>query len=124
MTELKGVCAMSIKAQVQSVIDGILKGKILETFDAYYADDVVMSENRTEERVGKAVNREYEIKFLENVQELHGAKVDRVVIDGDYAAVEWSFDITFKDGNRVKMQQVAVQTWKDGKIIREDFYHG
>jgi ketosteroid isomerase-like protein len=124
MTELKGVCAMSIKAQVQSVIDGILKGKILETFDTYYADDVVMSENRTEERVGKAVNREYEIKFLDSIQEFHGAQVGRVVVDGDHAAVEWSFDITFKDGNRVKMQQVAVQTWKDGKIIREDFYHG
>ena len=115
---------MSIKTQVQAVIDGILAGKILETFDAYYADDVVMSENRTEERVGKAVNREYEIQFLDNVHEFHGAQVGRVIVDGDDAAVEWSFDITFKDGNRVRMQQVAVQTWKDGKIIREDFYHG
>ncbi len=115
---------MSINTQVQAVIDGILSGKILETFDAYYADDVVMSENQTEERVGKAVNREYEIKFLDNVLEFHGAEVGRVIVDGDHAAVEWSFDITFKDGNRVKMQQVAVQTWKDGKIIREDFYHG
>jgi len=114
---------MSIKPQVQSVIDGILTGKILETFDAYYADGVVMSENRTEERVGKAVNREYEIKFLDNVHEFHGAKVGRVIVDADHAAVEWSFDITFKDGNRVKMHQVAVQTWKNGKIIREDFYH-
>ena len=115
---------MSVKPQVQSVIDGILKGKILETFDTYYADDVVMSENRVEERVGKAVNRECEIKFLDNVQEFHGAKVGRVIVDGDHAAVEWSFDITFKDGNRVEMQQVAVQTWKDGKVVREDFYHG
>ena len=115
---------MSINTQVQAVIDGILQGKILETFDAFYADDVVMSENLTEERVGKKANREYEIQFLENVQEFHGAEVGRVIIGGDHAAVEWSFDITFKDGNRVKMQQVAVQTWKDGKIIREDFYHG
>ncbi len=115
---------MSIKTQVQAVIDGILSGKILETFDTYYADDVVMSENRTEERVGKVVNREYEIKFLDNVLEFHGAEAGRVIVGGDHAAVEWSFDITFKDGNRVKMQQVAVQTWKDGKIIREDFYHG
>ena len=35
---------MSINTQVQAVIDGILKGEILETFDAYYANDVVMSE--------------------------------------------------------------------------------
>lgn len=115
---------MSIKAQVQAVIDGIKAGKILETFDAYYADDVVMSENRKDERVGKAANRKYEIQFLDNVQEFHGAQVGRVIVDGDHAAVEWTFDITFKGGNRVTMQQVAVQTWKNGKVVREDFYHG
>ncbi len=115
---------MSIHQNVQAVIDGIVAGTILETFDTYYADDVVMSENLQDERVGKPTNREYEIKFLDNVQEFHGAKVGRVIVEGDHAAVEWSFDITFKDGNRVQMQQVAVQTWKDGKIVREDFYHG
>lgn len=115
---------MSIQTQVQAVIDGILTGKLLETFDTYYADNVVMSENRQEERVGKAANREYEQKFLGNVQEFHGAQVGRILVDGDHAAVEWTFDLTFKGGNRVKMQQVTVQTWKDGKIIREDFYHG
>ena len=115
---------MSTKTHAQAVIDGILAGKLLETFDAYYSDDVVMSENRTAERIGKAVNREYEIQFLNSIQEFHGAQVGRVIIDGDHAAIEWSLDITFKDGNRVNMQQATVQTWKDGKIIREDFYHG
>ncbi|MCA9461505.1 MAG: nuclear transport factor 2 family protein [Nitrospira sp.] len=115
---------MSIKTQVQAVIDGILNGNILETFDAYYADDVVMSENQKDERVGKAANRQYEIQFLENVQAFHGGQVGRVIVDGNHAAVEWTFDMTLKGGNRVTMHQVAVQTWKDGKIIREDFYHG
>ena len=115
---------MSIKTHVQAVIDGILAGKLLETFDKYYGDDVVMSENRKDERVGKAANRAYEQKFVENVQEFHGAQVGRVLVDGDHAAVEWTFDLTFKGGNRVTMQQVAVQTWKNGKIVREDFYHG
>jgi len=114
---------VSIGNQVQAVIDGIVAGKIMETFDAYYADDVVMSENQKDERVGKAANQAYELKFLENVQEFHGAKVGRVIVEEDHAAVEWTFDITFKGGNRVNMQQVALQTWKDGKIIREDFYH-
>lgn len=115
---------MNIKPQVQAVIDGILAGKIFETFDAYYADDVVMSDDRKDERVGNAANREYEEKFVGNVQEFHGAQVGRTIVDGDNAAVEWTFDLTFKGGNRVTMQQVAVQTWKDGKIVREDFYHG
>ncbi len=115
---------MSTRNHVQAVIDGILAGKILETFDAHYAENVVMSENKKEERVGKATNREYELQFLGNIQEFHGAKVGRILVDGDHAAVEWTFDVTFKGGNRVVMEQVAVQTWKDGKIVREDFYHG
>ncbi len=115
---------MSSNNHAQAVIDGILAGKILETFDAYYADNVVMSENRTEERVGKAKNREYELQFLDSVQEFHGATVGRTIIDGDHAAIEWTFDVTFKGDKHVVMHQVAVQTWKDGKIIREDFYHG
>ena len=115
---------MSIQQHVQSVIDGILAGKLLETFDKYYADNVLMSENLKHERVGKAANREYEQQFLDSVQEFHGARVGRTIVDGNHAAVEWTFDLTFKGGNRVQMQQVAVQTWKDGKIIREDFYHG
>lgn len=115
---------MGTKDHVQAVIDGILAGKILETFDTYYGDNVVMSENKTEERVGKAKNREYELQFLNNIQEFHGAKVGRILVDGDDAAVEWTFDVTFKGGNRVVMEQVALQSWKDGKIIREDFYHG
>jgi len=114
---------MSTKANVRAVIDGILAGKILETFDAYYADDVVMSENGAEERVGKAENRAYEEQFVNGV-EFHGAEVGRVVVDGDHSAVEWTFDLTPKGGERVVQKQVALQTWKDGKVVREDFYHG
>lgn len=113
---------MSIRQNVQAVIDGTLRGEILKTFEAYYADDVVMSENGLEDRVGKAVNREYEEQFVTNV-DFHGAKVGRVVVDGDNAAVEWEFDMTPKGGERMIQRQVAFQTWKDGKVIREVFYY-
>lgn len=114
---------MSIRDKVQAVIDGVLEGKILETFDQYYADDVVMSENGEDERVGKEACREYEVAFVENV-EFHGAQASLVLVDGDHAAVEWEFDFTPKDGDRVVQKQVALQTWKDGKVVREVFYHG
>jgi len=114
---------MSIRNDVQAVIDGILKGDILGTFDRFYADDVVMSENGADERVGKVANRAYEEAFVNGV-EFHGATVGAVIVDGDHAAVEWRFDLTPKGGERVVQKQVAVQTWKNGKVVREDFYHG
>jgi hypothetical protein len=114
---------MSNRQNVQAVIDGILKGEILETFDRFYADDVVMSENGVDERVGKAANREYEEAFVNGVT-FHGAEVGEVLVDGDRAAVEWVFDLTPNGGDRVLQKQAAVQVWKDGKIVREIFYHG
>ncbi len=114
---------MSLRENVQAVIDGILAGDVLGTFDAWYADDVVMSENGTDERVGKAANRAYEEAFVNGV-EFHGAEVGAVIVDGDQAAVEWTFDLTPKGGERMLQRQVAVQTWRDGRVVREVFYHG
>ena len=114
---------MSIRDDVQAVIDGILKGDILGTFDRWYADDVVMSENGVDERVGKAANRAYEEAFVNGV-EFHGAEVGAVIVDGDRAAIEWAFDLTPQGGERTVQKQVAVQTWRDGQVVREVFYHG
>ncbi len=114
---------MSHRENVQAVIDGILKREILETFDRYYADDVVMSENGVDERVGKAANREYEEAFVNGVT-FHGAEVGDVVVEGDKSVVEWVFDLTPNGGDRTLQKQAAVQTWRDGRIVREVFYHG
>ena len=114
---------MSIRENVQAVIDGISKGDILGTFDKWYSDDVVMSENGVDERVGKAANRAYEEAFVNGV-EFHGAELGAVIVDDDHAAIEWAFDLTPKGGARTVQKQVAVQTWRDGMVIREVFYHG
>ena len=114
---------MRIQSNVQAVIDGIMKGEILETFDRFYADDVVMSENGVDPREGKAANRAYEEAFVNGVT-FHGAEVGEVLVDGDRSAVEWTFDLTPNGGERVQQRQVAVQVWRDGQVVRETFYHG
>ena len=40
-----------------------------------------MSEKRTEERVGKAKNRGYELQFLDSIQEYYGSNVGGTIID-------------------------------------------
>ncbi len=114
---------MDVRQHVQAVIDGILKGEILETFDRFYADDVVMSENGNDERKGKTESRAYEEAFVNGVT-FHGAEVGEVIVDGDRAAIEWTFDLTPNGGERVQQKQVAVQVWRDGLVARETFYHG
>ncbi|WP_343031278.1 SnoaL-like domain-containing protein, partial [Xanthovirga aplysinae] len=62
-------------------------------------------------------------KFMENIKSFNAAEVKNCNCVGNTAMVEWSMDVTFRDGNRKKLNQVAVQTWKGDKIVNEHFYY-
>lgn len=116
---------MGIKEDVKELNDMILQGKMMEAFEKFYADEVVMQENSEEPRVGKDVNREFEKKFMENIEKFHGANVNSVAFsdNGETAMSQWDMDVTFKGTQRKKTSQVAVQKWKDGKIVNERFFY-
>ena len=101
------------------------EGKAMEAFEKYYHDDVVMIEANGDARKGKDENRKYEEQFFSTIKEYHDGGVYAMTSDenGGVTMVETWMDITFNDGKRVKMEQVAVQYWKDDQIIRERFYY-
>jgi hypothetical protein len=102
----------------------ILSGKVLEAFDRFYGDDVVMQENAAEPTAGKAINRAREVEFLGSIGELHEMKLGATGSNGDDTTFGvWVVDATYKGGPRVRLEQVAVRTWRDGKVIREQFFH-
>ncbi len=115
---------MTLKEKTQDIYNMIGQGQLMEAFDKYYADDVVMTEPMGT-REGKVACREYEVQFLNSVQEFHGLEVKAITSDEEAGIVihETSMDVTFKDGNRVHMEQAGVQRWKDGKIAHERFYY-
>lgn len=102
----------------------VLEGKALEAFDRFYADDIVMQENDTPPTIGKAANRQREVEFFGAIKEFRGAQVLAVAAAGDKTFVEWHYDYTHKEWGVRRYHQVAVQTWKNGKIIQERFYYG
>ena len=102
----------------------ILSGDILNAFDKFYANDVVMQENDSEPFKGKEVNRKREQEFVGSVEQFHGAKLLAEAVNGDASFSEWEYDVTFKGGGgRVKMQQVASRRWKNGQVAHERFYY-
>ncbi|MEM8964438.1 MAG: nuclear transport factor 2 family protein [Acidobacteriota bacterium] len=109
--------------QLEDRINGmILQGQILEAFDEFYADHCVMQEpHGTHE--GKATNRKREEEWLASVKEFHGGEVKAVAIGDGVTLSEWWMDVTFQDGNRVNLEQVAVRRWEHGKIVHERFYY-
>jgi hypothetical protein len=116
---------MSYTQKATELYSMINSGQLLDAFEKYYSEDVVMQEMGEEPRIGKAANREYEIKFVSSVESVHGGGVDNITADENNGVVmieNW-MDVTFKGGHRVKLEQVCVQEWNGDQIVKERFYH-
>jgi hypothetical protein len=103
--------------------DQVLSGKALEAFDRYYADDVSMQENSDPPFEGKELNRKREAEFFGSIAEFHGAKLVASAINGNISFGQWWLDVTMKSGHRVTLNQVAVRTWTNGKVVFERFFY-
>lgn len=115
---------MTYLAKAKDLYDKVNGGQLMDAFEQYYGDNVVMTEPRGT-REGKDACREYEKQFLASVKEFHGAGVNSITSNEEdkVTTVESWMDITFQDGNRVRMEQVAVQRWEGDHIVHERFYY-
>ncbi|WNJ21477.1 SnoaL-like domain-containing protein [Pontibacter sp. G13] len=113
------------KSNVEELYQMINTGQMLDAFEKFYADDVVMIEATGEVRKGKDISREFEKKFLAGIKEIHGGGTPYIAANEDAGVtfVETWMDVTFQDGNRVKMEQIARQKWDGDKIVEERFYY-
>jgi ketosteroid isomerase-like protein len=114
----------TIAEKINHVNQLIQEGKLMDAFEMYYDDEVVMQENAMEPTVGKAANRRRELQFLNDVTEFRGARAMHVAAADTISYVTWEFDYTHKDWGVRNYTQVSVQHWKDGKIVREQFFYG
>ncbi len=102
----------------------ILEGKALDGFEMYYDDEVVMQENQSAPTIGKEANRQREIEFFSSITEFRGASVEAIASGDNLTTVVWTFDYTHKDWGVRNYKQVSVQHWKEGKIVKEQFFYG
>jgi hypothetical protein len=101
----------------------VLNGRMMDAFEKYYHDDVVMQENQQPPTVSKAANRKRELAFLDSVTEFRGAEVQGIGVGDNLSFVIWKYDYTHKEWGVRRYTQVSVQQWKEGKIIRETFVY-
>jgi hypothetical protein len=114
----------TLKNQIEHLNQLVLDGKALEAFEKYYDDEVVMQENELNPTIGKDANRKREIEFFSSITEFRRAKVLDVAVGENSSYVKWHFDYTHKDWGVRNYTQVSVQEWKNGKIVKEQFFYG
>ena len=116
---------MTYLSKAKELYSMIEQGKMMDAFEKFYHEEVVMHEATGEIREGKDTNRKFEQEWMASIQEMHGGGVGSIASDEEngVTTVESWIDVSFKNGQRYKMEEVAVQQWKDGQIIHERFYY-
>jgi ketosteroid isomerase-like protein len=103
-------------------------GRNMDAINSLYSPDIVSIEsmgNETMPRESKGIDaiRAKNQWWNEN-NEVHAATVDGPFVGENKFAVYYNFDATFKPtGKRNSMEEMALYTVKDGKIVREQFFY-
>jgi ketosteroid isomerase-like protein len=104
-------------------------GKNMDAINSLYSPDIVSVESMSspqmpQEARGLDAIRQKGKWWSEN-NEVHSAEVEGPFLaDGDSFAVHYKYEITPKQlGKRVTMDEMALYTAKDGKIVREQFFY-
>ncbi len=104
--------------------DLLLQGKELEALEKFYDEDVEVQENDLNPIAGKQRAIEARKDFLSGVSEISCVQPLKVAVGEGTTMVEWKLDYRLKNGDQKKYTKVAIQEWKDGRIVREKFYFG
>ncbi|HSZ86092.1 MAG TPA: hypothetical protein VK787_08685 [Puia sp.] len=102
----------------------ITRGQILEAIEKFFAPDVktVDFTGRTASSKQEAIDGQKQtVELIEKVNEI---SVHRVGVGDDVTFAEFIFDIDLKDGNKILWHEIIQSVWKNGKIIREEYYKG
>lgn len=112
-------------AEVASSLVALMReGKFTEAEDRWLAPGIVSVEGAGVSMAWtgkKAVLAKY--RAWEADHEMHDMRVDGPWIGATGFAVKYGGDVTQKStGQRTHMEEIAVYTVKDGKIVREEFH--
>jgi hypothetical protein len=106
---------------------GILKeGRMTEGQKLYFADTVVTQEGNQPPIVGKQASIERLDKFRETigVAAFISYAIGAVAVVGNTSFYDAVLTLKLKNGETISLEQVVKTEWRDGKIVKERYYHG
>jgi ketosteroid isomerase-like protein len=114
---------MPAKQRVEAFVNAVRMGRYVEAIADFYTEDATMSDNLGSPRSGRDTLIEHEKAVLERMKAMTTRHVGPVLIDGDHVVIQWEFEMTGHDGSVRRMDELALQTWRDDHIATERFYY-
>ena len=115
----------------KKLVDLCRAGKSMEAVDSLYAPNIVSEEAQANPSMpqrmeGIAAVRGKDEWWVKN-HDIHKVEADGPFPHGDRFIVRYHFDVTAKSGpmagKRMNLDEAALYTVRDGKIVQEEFYY-
>jgi len=111
------------RERVNAFVAAVREGRYVEAIADFYAHDASMRENLGAPRVGRDALIANEKAMLSSVRSIVTRRASPVIVDGDRVVIGWEFEITTADGGTRRLDELALQTWRDERIVEEQFYY-
>ena len=116
---------MMTEAQITTAVDELIalvaEGKPMEAFAKFYHDDIEKTDLDGVSHRGKALNDKMGHEQLAGIVGVRDFSTVGRIVKGNRSFIVWSIDLDNTSG-QLKVVEVAIQDWQDGKIIRERYF--
>lgn len=114
---------MPSRDRVGNLIRYVEAGRLIEGLESFYHEDCRMQENCDPPRVGLMVSLERQRDNIAMGATIEEIRAVHVLVDGDRVAIEWHAQWLLPDGQRYRVEEVALQHWRGDHIAFERFFY-
>jgi hypothetical protein len=114
---------MPNRDQVEKFVRMVEAGQFLEAMEAFYAQDATAQENNEAPRVGLPALLDNERKTLATFGRAEARCLRPIIVDGDRVVIHWQFVFPLPNGGKARLEELALQTWRDDKMASERFFY-
>ena len=113
----------TLRESIHELNELVRQRRLSEGVERFYDADVVMIESSSEETRGKAENIARE-RIFEAGLKRWDAVLNATVVDerSGIAFNHWTIHFDHSEFGNGILEQIAMQQWRDGRIVREAFY--
>jgi ketosteroid isomerase-like protein len=114
---------MPERKRVEDFIRMVVSGDHVRAIEDFYWEDASMRENTKEPRRSRDVLVAHETAALKRMARIHTHPPGSFLVDGDHVAINWTFDISDREGVTRRMEELALQRWRGERIAEERFFY-
>jgi len=114
-----------VNGTLHEMLSILKEGRMTEGQEMYFADDVITQEGGNPPLTGKqaAIERLNQFRESIGVAGFISYDIGTVAVTGNTSFYDAALNLKLSNGETIRLEQVVQTEWRDGKIVKERYYH-